>query len=99
MNRKHLKRLSYLLLTCVAASVLAARVRASAADEIKRLAALMEWRPGTIAADIGAGDGSFTFAAVEHAGAAGKVDAPGNDPEILNEPRAQVTKRPLQQEL
>src|SRR5258708_6720130 len=96
MNRKHLKRLSYLLLTCVAASVLAARVRASAADEIKRLAALMEWRPGTIAADIGAGDGSFTFAAVEHVGAAGKVYATEIDAKKLEELRAEVTKRKLQ---
>jgi hypothetical protein len=40
-----------------AAAVFAAGVRGDAVDEVKRLAALMEWKPGTVAADIGAGDG------------------------------------------
>ena len=57
MNGKRLKRLAYLVLACVATAIFAARVRANAADEIKRLAALMEWKPGTMAADSGAGDG------------------------------------------
>src|SRR5258708_18836320 len=95
MNRKHLKRLSYLLLTCVAASVLAARVRASAADEIKRLAALMEWKPGTIVADIGAGDGKYAFAAAQIVGASGKVFATEIDQDKLASLRSEVTKRHL----
>jgi ubiquinone/menaquinone biosynthesis C-methylase UbiE len=96
MNGKQLKRLSYLVLACVAAAIFATRVRANAADEIKRLAALMEWKPGTIAADIGAGDGIYTFAAVEHLGAAGKVYATEIDTKKLEELRAEVAKRKLQ---
>jgi len=96
MNGKRLKRLAYLVLACVATAIFAARVRANAADEIKRLAALMEWKPGTIAADIGAGDGIYTFAAVEQVGAAGKVYATEIDAKKLEELRAEVAKRKLQ---
>lgn len=85
-----------LALTCVAATVFAVRVQGNADDEIKRLAALMEWKPGTIAADIGAGDGRYAFAAVEHVGAAGKVYATEIDAKKLEELRAEVAKRKLQ---
>jgi hypothetical protein len=54
MNRK---RLLLLVGACAALGVFAAGVRGDSADEMKRLAALMEWKAGTIAADIGAGDG------------------------------------------
>ena len=89
------KRLLLMSLAC-AATVFAAGVRGDAAEEIKRLAALMEWKPGTIAADIGAGDGRYTFAAVEHVGAAGKVYATEIDTKKLEELRAEVAKRKLQ---
>ncbi len=64
------KTLMLLGLACAAAAVIAAGAvfaaqgRGDAAEEIKRLAELMEWKAGTIAADIGAGDGKYTFAAV-----------------------------------
>jgi ubiquinone/menaquinone biosynthesis C-methylase UbiE len=90
------KRLRLLALACVAAAVFAVRAQGNAADEIKRLAALMEWKPGTIAADIGAGDGRYSFAAVEHVGAAGKVYATEIDAKKLEELRAEVAKRKLQ---
>ena len=83
-------------MVCVAASVLSARVHASAADEIKRLAELMEWKPGTIAADIGAGDGEYTFAAAAHVGTSGKVYATEIDAKKLKELKAEVAKRKLQ---
>jgi ubiquinone/menaquinone biosynthesis C-methylase UbiE len=89
-------RLRWSLLACVAASMLGVRLHASAADEIKRLAELMEWKPGTIAADIGAGDGKFTFAAVAHVGAAGKVYATEIDAKKLKELKAEIAKRKLQ---
>jgi len=79
-----------------AAAVFVLRAQANAADEMKRLAALMGWKPGTIAADIGAGDGQFTFAAVEHLGAAGKIYATEIDAKKLEELRAEVAKRKLQ---
>ncbi len=89
-------RLRWLLLASVAASVLGARAQASAAEEIKRLAELMEWKPGTIAADIGAGDGRFTFAAVRFVGPSGKVYATEIDAKKLEELKAEVAKRKLQ---
>ena len=93
MNRK---RLWLVVGACAAAAVFAAVVRGDAADEIKRLAALMEWKAGTIAADIGAGDGKYTFAAVEHVGPAGKVYATEIDTKKLAELRSEVAKRKLQ---
>jgi len=73
-----------------------ARVHGNAADEVKRLAALMEWKPGTIAADIGAGDGKYTFAAVERVGASGKVYATEIDGKKLEELQGEVAKRKLE---
>ncbi len=73
-----------------------ARVHGNAADEVKRLAALMEWKPGTIAADIGAGDGKYTFAAVERVGPSGKVYATEIDPKKLEELQGEVAKRKLE---
>src|SRR6266480_7926063 len=73
-----------------------ARVHGNAADEVKRLAALMEWKPGTIAADIGAGDGKYTFAAVERVGASGKVYATEIDRKKLEELEGEVAKRKLE---
>jgi ubiquinone/menaquinone biosynthesis C-methylase UbiE len=97
MNRKmNRKRLWLLLSAGATAAIFALRARANAADEMKRLAALMEWKPGTVVADIGAGDGSYSFAAVEHVGAAGKVYATEIDSKKLEELKADVTRRKLQ---
>lgn len=95
MNRKSWKRLSLLVLLC-AASVFAALAMANAADQMKRLAALMEWKPGTVVADIGAGEGSYSFAAAEYVGATGKVYATEIDTKKLEELKAEVSKRKLQ---
>jgi ubiquinone/menaquinone biosynthesis C-methylase UbiE len=99
MNRQIKKnKCSLFVLSCVAAAILAfaLRTRASAADEIPKLAALMEWKAGTVVADIGAGDGSYAFAAIEHVGATGKVFATEIDEGKLNGLRAEVKKRDLQ---
>jgi ubiquinone/menaquinone biosynthesis C-methylase UbiE len=90
------KRLWLLVTACVWVAVFAAGARGTASDEIKRLAALMEWKPGTITADIGAGDGQYSFAAVEQVGAGGKVYATEIDAKKLKELRAEVAKRKLQ---
>jgi len=92
-----MKRNSLLLcLVCAGAAVFGAQVRGDAAEEIKRLAALMDWKPGTIAADIGAGDGKYTFAAVDRVGASGKVYATEIDAKKLAELRSEVAKRKLE---
>lgn len=96
MNKKQWKRLGLLALACAGAVAFIGRARGSTAEEIKRLAALMEWKTGIIVADIGAGDGIYSFAAVEHVGATGKVYATEIDAKKLEELKAEVTKRKLQ---
>jgi ubiquinone/menaquinone biosynthesis C-methylase UbiE len=78
-----------------AAAVFAAQVRGDAAGEIGRLAELMGWKAGTVVADIGAGDGQYTFAAVEHVGKTGKVFATEIDAKKLGELRDEVARRKL----
>jgi ubiquinone/menaquinone biosynthesis C-methylase UbiE len=98
MSRK-ISRTKWLLfaLSCVAAAslVLSLHAKASAADEIPKLAALMEWKQGTVVADIGAGDGSYAFAAANVVGASGKVFATEIDKEKLGRLRDEITKRKL----
>jgi ubiquinone/menaquinone biosynthesis C-methylase UbiE len=71
--------------------------RASADDraEIDRLAQLMQWKPGVTVADVGAGDGAFSFAAAEKVGPSGRVYATEIDPEKLKVLRTAVEKRKL----
>jgi ubiquinone/menaquinone biosynthesis C-methylase UbiE len=88
-------RLLLLGLASALAAAFAAGVHGEATDEIARLAELMGWRAGTVAADIGAGDGKYTFAAVERVGAAGKVYATEIDAKKLEELRGEVGKRKL----
>jgi ubiquinone/menaquinone biosynthesis C-methylase UbiE len=94
MNRKRL--LSRILL-CAALVAIGSlqRANADAADEMKRLAALMDWKPGTIVADIGAGDGKYAFAAAQLVGPSGKVFATEIDQEKLATLRSGVAKRHL----
>ena len=91
------KRVSAAALACVlwAAFVSLQRTNADAADEMKRLAALMDWKPGTVIADIGAGDGRFAFAAAQLVGPSGKVFATEIDQEKLAKLRSEVAKRHL----
>ncbi len=83
---------------CAGAASLAfaLHANASADDEIPKLASLMGWKPGIVVADIGAGDGSYTFAAEEQVGPTGKVFATEINEEKLKALRAEVKKRGLQ---
>jgi ubiquinone/menaquinone biosynthesis C-methylase UbiE len=94
MNRKSSLAIA-LFCTTLAGTVTPRRANADADDEIKRLAAVMEWRPGTIVADIGAGDGKYAFAAAELVGPSGKVFATEIDQDKLAKLRSEVTKRHL----
>jgi ubiquinone/menaquinone biosynthesis C-methylase UbiE len=91
------KRSSAAALFCIvlAGALTLARANADAADEIKRLAAVMEWKPGTIVADIGAGDGNYAFAAAQIVGPSGRVFATEIDQEKLAKLRSEVAKRGL----
>ena len=71
------------------------RAKADAASEIKRLASVMDWKPGFVVADIGAGDGSYAFAAAQMVGPSGKVFATEIDPEKLAQLKSQVAQRHL----
>jgi SAM-dependent methyltransferase len=64
--------------------------------EITRLAQLTHWKPGTVVADIGAGDGSYSFSAAEKVGPTGRVYATEIDPDKLKALEAEATKRKLQ---
>jgi ubiquinone/menaquinone biosynthesis C-methylase UbiE len=89
------KKLLLLGLACAVAAVFAVGVRGEAAEEVKRLGELMGWKAGTVVADIGAGDGAYTFAAVEHVGKTGKAFATEIDAKKLAELKSAVAKRKL----
>jgi ubiquinone/menaquinone biosynthesis C-methylase UbiE len=93
MNRK---RSLFFVLALLIAAAAAIKLNADAADEIARLAALMQWKQCTIVADIGAGDGSYSFAAAARVGASGKVFATEIDQTKLTELKAETKKRNLQ---
>src|SRR5216683_5386760 len=82
-------------LVCAVAAVFAVGVRGDAAEEVARLAELMGWKAGTVVADIGAGDGKYTFAAVERVGGTGKVYATEIDAKKLEELRDEAARRKL----
>jgi ubiquinone/menaquinone biosynthesis C-methylase UbiE len=67
----------------------------NAGEEIHRLAEVMQWKPGMVIADIGAGDGSYSFAAAKVVGPSGRVYATEIDRTKLKELRADVAKRKL----
>jgi ubiquinone/menaquinone biosynthesis C-methylase UbiE len=73
----------------------AASLRPDAHQEIPRLAELMQWKPGSTVADIGAGDGTYTFAAEKIVGASGHVYATEIDTAKLAALREEVAKRKL----
>jgi ubiquinone/menaquinone biosynthesis C-methylase UbiE len=84
-----------LIVLCSFLGVLNSGAAPSQRQEIARLAELMEWKPGTIVADIGAGDGSYSFAAAEIVGPTGRAYATEIDTDKLKQIRAEVLKRKL----
>ncbi len=52
-------------------------------QEADKLAALLNWQPGSVVAEIGAGDGSMTLAAAERVGPTGRVYMTELDPDKL----------------
>jgi ubiquinone/menaquinone biosynthesis C-methylase UbiE len=68
-------------------------IHANQRQEITRLAELMQWKAGTIVADVGAGDGTYSFEATEKVGPSGRVYATEIDKEKLKNLRAEVAKR------
>jgi len=68
-------RSRHLVLTLlIGALVLAAcRGRAQDSKDVDKLATLLNWKPGSVVAEIGAGDGGLTLAAAERVGPTGRV--------------------------
>jgi len=64
--------------------------------EITRLAELTQWKEGTVVADIGAGDGTYSFLAAEKIGLSGRVYATEIDKEKLKNLKAEAAKRKLE---
>ncbi len=64
-------------------------------QEIARLAELTHWKAGTIVADVGAGDGTYSFMTAQKVGPSGRVYATEIDTEKLQQLRTEVTKRKL----
>jgi ubiquinone/menaquinone biosynthesis C-methylase UbiE len=96
MATKKWRRAGYSGLAILAAALgWSWRARADATDEIGRLAKLMEWKAGTVVADIGAGDGRYSFAAAARVGPTGRVYATEIDEKKLEELRAEVQRRNL----
>jgi ubiquinone/menaquinone biosynthesis C-methylase UbiE len=75
--------------------ILIRSVSADKRNEITRLAELLQWKPGTVVADIGAGDGSYSFLVAEHVRASGRVYATEIDKDKLQNLRARVASRKL----
>jgi ubiquinone/menaquinone biosynthesis C-methylase UbiE len=65
-------------------------------QEITRLAELTQWKAGTIVADVGAGDGTYSFVAAQKVGPSGRVYATEIDTQKLKNLRAEATKRKLE---
>jgi ubiquinone/menaquinone biosynthesis C-methylase UbiE len=61
--------------------------------ELARLAELTHWKSGTIVADVGAGDGTYSFIAAQKVGPSGRVYATEIDAEKLKNLRAEAKKR------
>jgi ubiquinone/menaquinone biosynthesis C-methylase UbiE len=68
-------------------------ISAGQSEEITRLAELTQWKAGSIVADVGAGDGTYSFVAAQKVGPSGRVYATEIDTEKLKNLRVEVTKR------
>jgi predicted methyltransferase len=68
------RRLVWALLAATL-TLAACRLTAQDQKEADRLASLLGWRAGSVVAEIGAGDGTFTRVAAEHVGPQGRVYA------------------------
>jgi ubiquinone/menaquinone biosynthesis C-methylase UbiE len=74
---------------------LALEINGDERQELTRLAELTRWQEGTVVADIGAGDGTYSFLAAEKVGPSGRVYATEIDKEKLQGLKAEVAKRKM----
>jgi ubiquinone/menaquinone biosynthesis C-methylase UbiE len=74
---------------------LALEINGDERQEITRLAELTRWKEGTVVADIGAGDGTYSILAAETVGPSGRVYATEIDKEKLQALKAEAAKRKM----
>lgn len=71
----HMRRCSFIIVLVLSALIVASGLAGENTyqEEADRLALELNWQPGSVVADIGAGGGEMTLAAAKHVGAAGRV--------------------------
>lgn len=100
MSKRNLSSLALLPFPILLAAVVSIATLAGAYrhpeadDEMSRLATAMRWKPNSVIADIGAGDGRYSFAAAQHV-LSGKVFATEIDPMKLKNLRDELKRRKL----
>ena len=79
-------RSRHLVLTLLGGALALAACHGRAQDwkDADKLATLLNWKPGSIVAEIGAGDGGLTLAAAERVGPTGRVYTTELDPKFAN---------------
>jgi ubiquinone/menaquinone biosynthesis C-methylase UbiE len=97
MNRKlpHCTVAALVVASLWSAGAVAPQTNSAERQEMTRLAELTRWQEGTVVADIGAGDGTYSFLAAEKVGLSGRVYATEIDKEKLRALNAEVAKRQL----
>jgi len=78
-----LRRSLIIVLVLAACGIAACQERDTHEEEAAHLATLLGWKPGSVVAEIGAGDGRMTVAVAQRVGAAGKVYTTELDPKKL----------------
>jgi predicted methyltransferase len=64
-------------------------------EEADKLAALLNWKPGSVVAEIGAGDGRLTLAAAQRIGPTGRIFTTELDPKKLTGLETLATKQTI----
>lgn len=90
-GRSALRQGFLLVVTIFAVFLLLGAVAPS--DETARLAKAMNWKPGDVIADVGAGGGELAFAAHSYVDPTGKVYATELDPKKLEALRQELARR------
>ena len=69
----HMRRRSFIIALVLSAFIVAPGRAQDYQQDADRLAPLLNWQPGSVVADIGAGKGEMTLAAAKRVGATGRV--------------------------
>ena len=82
-RRGMLRRSFIVVLVLAACGVAACQEKDTHEEEIAHLASLLNWKPGSVVAEVGAGDGRMTLATAQRVGPAGRVYTTELDPKKL----------------